>query len=89
LEDEKKDQNSLAAKEFLKKLGEPLRTDGVYDETTKNAVMALQHYLNLRQVGWLEISLTVDGIYGPKTEDAYDKWSKKANPNADKRILDK
>ena len=51
--------------------------------------MELQHYLNRKQVGWLEISLTVDGIYGPKTEDAYDKWSKKANPNADKRILDK
>ncbi|MBQ5540654.1 MAG: hypothetical protein IIU03_10515, partial [Bacteroidales bacterium] len=66
-----------------------LRTDGVYDEETKNAVMELQHYLNRRQVGWLEISLTLDGIYGPKTEDAYDKWSKKANPKADKKILDK
>lgn len=89
LEDEKNDNNGYAAKEFLKNVTKPLRTDGVYDEETKNAVMELQHYLNRRQVGWLEISLTLDGIYGPKTEDAYDKWSKKANPKADKKILDK
>ncbi|MBQ3656021.1 MAG: TIR domain-containing protein [Bacteroidales bacterium] len=89
LEDEKNGNNGYAAKEFLKKVTKPLRTDGVYDEETKNVVMELQHYLNRKQVGWFEESLELDGIYGPKTEDAYDKWSKKANPNVDKKILDK
>jgi len=89
LEDEKKDQNGDAAKEFLKKVKKPLRTDGIYDAETKNAVMALQHYLNIKQIGWFETCLDADGVYGPKTEEVYVEWSKKANPKADKKVLDK
>jgi peptidoglycan hydrolase-like protein with peptidoglycan-binding domain len=87
LEDEKNNKNSSAAKDFLKSFSAPIETDGIYDESTKNAVIALQTYLSLK-IGFTEF-ITIDGIYGPETEGYYDRWAKKANPNADKKVLDK
>ena len=87
LEDEKNKKNSSAAKDFLKSFSAPIETDGIYDESTKNAVIALQTYLSLK-IGFTEF-ITIDGIYGPETEGYYDRWAKKANPNADKKVLDK
>lgn len=87
LEDEKNKKNSSAAKDFLKSFSAPIETDGIYDESTKNAVIVLQTYLSLK-IGFTEF-ITIDGIYGPETEGYYDRWAKKANPNADKKVLDK
>lgn len=87
LEDEKNNKNSSAAKDFLKSFSAPIETDGIYDESTKNAVIALQTYLSVK-IGFTEF-ITIDGIYGPETEGYYDRWAKKANPNADKKVLDK
>lgn len=87
LEDEKNNKNSSSAKDFLKSFSAPIETDGIYDESTKNAVIALQTYLSLK-IGFTEF-ITIDGIYGPETEGYYDRWAKKANPNADKKVLDK
>lgn len=87
LEDEKNNKNSSSAKDFLKSFSAPIETDGIYDESTKNAVIALQTYLSVK-IGFTEF-ITIDGIYGPETEGYYDRWAKKANPNADKKVLDK
>ena len=87
LEYEKNNKNSSAAKDFLKSFSAPIETDGIYDESTKNAVVALQTYLAVK-IGFTEF-ITIDGIYGPETEGYYDRWAKKANPNADKKVLDK
>lgn len=88
LEDEKKDNNGVAAQKFLQEFSKPLETDGIYDEYTKKVVLALQNYLSFKIVGFTEY-ITKDGIYGPETEGYYDRWAKKANPNADKKVLDK
>ena len=55
LEDEKNNKNSSAAKDFLKSFSAPIETDGIYDESTKNAVIALQTYLSLK-IGFTESS---------------------------------
>ena len=87
LEDERNNRNGNYAKDFLQDFRHPLDTDGVYDEATKDAVVALQRYLNAAML--FEVFLITDGIYGPKTEAAYDQWAKKANSKADKKVLDK
>ncbi len=84
LEDEKKNQNGKAAKFFLKQFDHPLTEDGIYDKATETAVLALQKYLNDKNYDSLEL----DGKYGPMTEHAYDMWAKKANPEANKRVLE-
>ena len=84
LEDEKNNKNGKEAKFFLKQFDKPLAEDGIYDEATEKAVLALQKYLNDKTY----TSLELDGKYGHFTENAYDQWAKKANPDANKRILD-
>ncbi len=88
LEDEKNNRNSMVAQKFLIEFNQPLETDGIYDEYTQKVVLALQNYLSIKIVGFTEYT-TKDGIYGPQTEGYYDRWAKKANPNADKKVLDK
>lgn len=87
LEDEKNNKNGAPAQKFLQEFNEPLPTDGIYDEYTKKVVLAFQYYLDTK-ISFTEL-IVKDGIYGPETEGYYDRWAKKANPNADKKVLDK
>lgn len=55
----------IAFGKFKQSVTEKLKEDGIYGTKTMQAVKALQTYLNTTQ----NVGLTVDGKYGPKTDD--------------------
>lgn len=76
-------------KSFLTDVTKDLKTDGIYNNETKNVVERLQRFLSADYLSIFK-QLKFDGLFGPKTEAVYDEWAKKyEDKNADKKVLDK